>query len=662
METGRLAVGSVEELHQQVVHLGRPVGLDPVGRLLEPLDAEVRHPLLQPFGEPRRERDVVHPPDEERLGSYLAARRDPLGVGLASRDQLVRELTERPPTSRAVVVDRRGERAGSRERRLVPFDVTVAERPREGVLAHRRLHEPVVPETEREFREEGKLEEEGVPGASQLVGRPKLALERLRVWRVQDREPIDHLGMARREFPRDHPAPVVTDDVGPVVHPLDQVPDIPHEFADPVAREARGFLRSVVAPEVGRDDTESGVGERGDLLAPGVPELGEAVETEDERAVAGLHVVQSDAVCDRLVVVPRSLDRAVSDRSFVHIHSSAARRIGVPTTGPVLPPHVPRPHMTRGDRVTVVGAGAMGGGLATHFALCDRPVALVDHRESNLEDARRRIEDAIDVLRETGVTEREAGEVLAGIEFTLELGDAVEESELVLETVSEDLAIKHAVFERIGEAAPDDAILASNTSSIPITRIAAGVPDHADRVVGCHWWYPPYLLDPVEVVRGEETSEETVERTREFVESVGKESILVERDVPGFVWNRVQFAVVRECLHIVEEGVASAEDVNRAIRDGYARRTSVIGPLETVDLAGLDLFRTIAADLYPELSSPAEPNPILDERLEEGRNGVESGAGIFEYDRSAESVARARDERLAALARLHSGFGSEEEP
>ena len=316
--------------------------------------------------------------------------------------------------------------------------------------------------------------------------------------------------------------------------------------------------------------------------------------------------------------------------------------------------------MARGGHVTVVGAGAMGGGLATHLALRDRPVTLVDHRESNLEDAHGRIGDALDVLRETGVTARDTGDVLEAIGFTLDLTSAASEAEVVLETVSEDLAVKREVFARVAETAPDDAILASNTSSIPITRIAAGVPDHADRVVGCHWWYPPYLLDPVEVVRGEETSDETVERTRAFVESVGKDPVLVERDVPGFVWNRVQFAVVRECLHIVEEGVANAEDVNRAIRDGYARRTSVIGPFETMDIAGLELFRTIAADLYPELSSDVEPNTVLDDRLAEGRTGVESGAGIFEYDRSAEAVARERDERLAALARLHSGFDSGE--
>ncbi|WP_331233495.1 3-hydroxyacyl-CoA dehydrogenase family protein [Natronorarus salvus] len=316
--------------------------------------------------------------------------------------------------------------------------------------------------------------------------------------------------------------------------------------------------------------------------------------------------------------------------------------------------------MAREGHVTVVGAGAMGGGLATQFALRDRPVTLVDHRESNLEDARNRVEGALDVLGETGATERGVADVLSGIEFTLDLEDAVGESTVVLETVSEELAIKREVFECVGEAAPSDTILASNTSSIPITRIGEAVPAVADRVVGCHWWYPPYLLDPVEVVRGERTSDETVDQTRAFVESVGKDPILVERDVPGFVWNRVQFAVLRECLHLVEEGVASAADVNRAIRDGYARRTSVIGPFETVDLAGLDLFRTIAADLYPVLSDCDEPNETLDERLAVGRTGVESGAGIFEYDRSTEVVARERDERLAALARVHSGFRVEE--
>lgn len=141
-------------------------------------------------------------------------------------------------------------------------------------------------------------------------------------------------------------------------------------------------------------------------------------------------------------------------------------------------------------------------------------------------------------------------------------------------------------------------------------------------------------------------------RMQAFVESVDRKPVVVERDVPGFVWNRVQHAVVRECMHIVEEGVASVEDVNTAIRDGYARRTSVIGPFETMDIAGLSLFQTVAGDLFPHLSDADEPSELFDDYLERGRGGIEDGAGFFEYDDPPEAVTRSRDEQLAALSRL----------
>ena len=153
------------------------------------------------------------------------------------------------------------------------------------------------------------------------------------------------------------------------------------------------------------------------------------------------------------------------------------------------------------------------------------------------------------------------------------------------------------------------------------------------------------------MVRGAATSDETVERTAAFVEAVNREPIRVERDVPGFVWNRIQFAVLRECTHLVSEGVASLADVERAVRDGYALRTAVVGPFETADLAGLDLFRTIAADLYPRLSDADEPGALFDERLAAGRGGVDDGAGFHEYDASPADVIRRRDERVAAIRR-----------
>lgn len=305
---------------------------------------------------------------------------------------------------------------------------------------------------------------------------------------------------------------------------------------------------------------------------------------------------------------------------------------------------------TEGVHVGVVGAGQMGTGFAVHFRLHDQRVTVVDHRQSNLDDARERIRETIRFLNDRDVTSLSPEAVLDGVEFTLDTAAGVGDADVVIETVSEDLETKREVFRTLGEATDDETTLATNTSSLQVTEIAEGFA-FADRVVGCHWLYPPYLLPTVEVVAGEETAERVVEDLAAFLEAFDRKPIVVRKDVPGFVWNRVQFAVIRECAHLVESGVASIEDVNTAIRDGYARRTAVIGPFETVDLAGLDLFETVGRELYPTLSNSDEPSPLFAERLDDGRTGVGSGEGFFAYDRSADEVARRRDERLAAIER-----------
>jgi 3-hydroxyacyl-CoA dehydrogenase len=298
--------------------------------------------------------------------------------------------------------------------------------------------------------------------------------------------------------------------------------------------------------------------------------------------------------------------------------------------------------------VAVVGAGTMGAGLAVQFARHGARVALVDHRESNLDDAREAVADATGFLNDHGLVEPSPGTVRERVDYTLDLAGACAGAEMVLETVSEDLDVKAGVFETAA-AATEDAVLATNTSSLAVTEVASRVPDHADRVVGCHWWNPPYLLPTVEVVAGEATSDETVERTAGLVEAVEREPIRVRRDVPGFVWNRVQFAVLRECAHIVETGVASVADVDRAVRDGYALRTAAVGPFETVDLSSLSLFRTVAAGIYPSLSDASEPGAAFDDRIAEGREGVATGAGFHDYAESGREAVRRRDERVAAL-------------
>lgn len=296
--------------------------------------------------------------------------------------------------------------------------------------------------------------------------------------------------------------------------------------------------------------------------------------------------------------------------------------------------------------VAVVGAGAMGHGLAIQCVRHGLDVTLIDHRQVNLDVALERIGDTVEARIDDWPADADGR-----LTTTLDLQAGVGSADVVLETITEDLSAKRDLFSHLAEHAPPDAVLASNTSSIPVGDIAEAVPDDAGRVAGCHWWYPPYLLRPVEVVRADATDDATIDRLASFVEAVDRDPILVERDVPGFVWNRVQFAVVRECLHVVEEGVASVEDVNRAIRDGYATRTAAVGPFETMDIAGLDLFSAIAGDLFPELADDDRPGSPLTDAVEDGRTGIDAGAGFFEYDDGPEAVTRRRDERVAAIRR-----------
>jgi 3-hydroxyacyl-CoA dehydrogenase len=307
--------------------------------------------------------------------------------------------------------------------------------------------------------------------------------------------------------------------------------------------------------------------------------------------------------------------------------------------------------MTARHTVAVIGAGDMGHGFATLFAVKGQSVTLVDHRQSNLDDAAERIREVVSFLAEEGEADRDPDAVVDDTEFTTDLAAGVADADLVLESVPEDLSVKRDTYREVAEHAPDTAVLASNTSGIPITDIAAAVPDHAGRVVGCHWWYPPYLLPSVEVVRGEETTDETVGRVRDFLDAVDRKPVMVERDVPGFVWNRIQMAIFRESLHLVEEGVTSFEDIDRAIRDGYALRTAAIGPFETMDIAGLDLVRTVLGNLSPHLCDDDEASPLFEEYLEKGRGGIHDGAGFYDYDRSPGEITHDRDETVMALRR-----------
>jgi 3-hydroxybutyryl-CoA dehydrogenase len=284
------------------------------------------------------------------------------------------------------------------------------------------------------------------------------------------------------------------------------------------------------------------------------------------------------------------------------------------------------------ERVGVIGAGLMGHGIAQVCAMHGCEVRLHDVDEKVLEHARSLIMKNLQLFAEAGLADQASlAPVLSRITLTLDLREAVRDVELVVEAAPESLDLKTEIFRRIGEAAPPEAILASNTSTLSITDMAKYV-EHRDRTIVTHWFNPPYLVPVVEVVRGLATSDKTVQMTVDFLKAMGKDPVLVLKEVPGFLVNRIQSAMFREVLALLEAGVAEPEEIDRAVRGSFGLRLPIIGPLKTADLGGLDLWYKGMRYLYPFLDNATEPQKVLQEKVDGGHFGKKTGEGFFAYE------------------------------
>jgi 3-hydroxybutyryl-CoA dehydrogenase len=278
--------------------------------------------------------------------------------------------------------------------------------------------------------------------------------------------------------------------------------------------------------------------------------------------------------------------------------------------------------------VAVVGAGTMGAGIARVFADAGVSVRLCARRESSLEAARTRL-----------------GERAAQVRLTTDSDEALDGADLVIETIVEEADAKRAVLARAEELAPT-AILTTNTSSLRLAALAEGL-RRPGRFAGLHWLNPPELVELVEVVGGERTASETLEVLASWMDQLGKAPVVVRCDVPGFVANRLQYALLREAYALVDAGVCSFADVDRTLTHGLGARWAAIGPFETMDLAGLDVHAAVAANLWPELANGTEPSPSIARAVETGALGVKSGRGLLgEYPPAAAAALVDRRERL----------------
>jgi 3-hydroxyacyl-CoA dehydrogenase len=302
------------------------------------------------------------------------------------------------------------------------------------------------------------------------------------------------------------------------------------------------------------------------------------------------------------------------------------------------------------DRVAVVGAGRMGHGIAVVYALAGREVTLTDADESVLAESEGRVRSVLGTFVRNGrISEAEADRAEGRISFEPSLADAVADADFVTEAVSEDLAVKRVVFEELDEHAPPDAILATNTSGLRISDIAESVEDPS-RVVGTHWFNPPYIVPLVEVVRGEETADAAMDLADDLLTEAGKTAVRVEKDIPGFIGNRIQNAMAYEAFSLLARGVASAEDIDRAIKAGFGFRLPALGVFEKADHSGLEIHYEVEKELMPDLDRGTEPNPVVTELAEKGQTGLDAGEGVYDWsDLDPEDVYEGRDDVLLSL-------------
>lgn len=284
------------------------------------------------------------------------------------------------------------------------------------------------------------------------------------------------------------------------------------------------------------------------------------------------------------------------------------------------------------ERIAVLGCGTMGHSIALNAAWAGLNVTMQGISDADLEQGWTNMLKKLEVMLNNGIlSESEAGHIQENIKMTVSVEEAVQGATFVIEAVPENIQLKIDLFKRLDALCDPDVILASNTSGLSPTEIASETA-HPERTVVTHFWNPAHLIPLVEVVRGEKTGDEAVERSFQLLKLMKKKPIEVKKEVPGFAGNRLQYALFREAQYLLEEGIASKEDIDDAVTYGIGRRLPVSGPLMTADMGGLDVFSAISDYLFQHLSSAEESLPELKKLVSEQKLGDKTGEGYYKWD------------------------------
>jgi 3-hydroxybutyryl-CoA dehydrogenase/5-formyl-3-hydroxy-2-methylpyridine 4-carboxylate dehydrogenase len=301
-------------------------------------------------------------------------------------------------------------------------------------------------------------------------------------------------------------------------------------------------------------------------------------------------------------------------------------------------------------KAAIIGLGTMGPGIAATLARAGIAMRCFDANADQRANAAPRFEVAAGVLASLGMPDRSKGQAIVICDS---IADCVSGADLVLENVSEKLEIKTEVFRQAEATVGKDCILASDTSGIPISKIQDFVAA-PERVVGMHWSNPPHIIPMIEVIAGAKTAPKVVDWTVNLIKGIGLLPVVVKKDVPGFVENRVLYALLRECVDLVEQGVIDAEGLDTCVSWGIGYKLSVVGPMALLDMAGLDIYQAVGSYLNKELCGRGDVAKFVTDRTGRGKLGIKSRSGVFDYtpERIAELQAQRARKLVAARKAL----------
>lgn len=303
--------------------------------------------------------------------------------------------------------------------------------------------------------------------------------------------------------------------------------------------------------------------------------------------------------------------------------------------------------------ISVLGAGIMGSGIAQVIANADMDVSLYDIEENNLTKAMETIESDLNKLVEQNYLEAEkVPGILSKITCTMDLEESLTGSDFIFEVVPENLALKQSLYQTIEATVSEETIIASNTSAIPLSELTEKA-TKPSRFIIVHFMNPAPLVPLVEVITTEQTSTQVIEQTMDFVRQIEKSPVQLKKEIPGAVVNRLQAALLREAFHLVEEGVVTLKDIDEIVREGPGFRWGFIGPMQMVDLGGIDTWGTIMNHLSPELNRSTQASSIINDLVKSGKFGVKVGEGIYDYtNEQIEQMTEERDNNFIQMLKL----------